>query len=627
MSMHEELFPYYESELQFLRRFGAEFARSFPDAAKALKLEPHQCTDPHVERLLEGVALLTGRIKRKLDDEFPEFTDSLLSLLYPHFTAPVPAVGIVQFQVDPQAVKLTAPYTIARETMLNSAPIQGVSCQFKTCYPVTLLPIAIESVKLYPCSQRYQFVRTPHKNSKAILTLKINTLGGVTFGEIILEKLRLFLHGAPLSYRLYELLGNEVDGIQITNKDIFTYGPASQDTVTLPAEALCPVGFNENEALFPFPKNTFSGYRLLQEFFVFAEKFLFYDINFEDFVTPSSFFPNDNTLFINIYLSSMFDYDQEITTENFLLGCTPVINLFKKSAEPCKADPAKSYYKVIPETHKLQGYEVYSVDKVEEIDLTTGKYSTLEPFYDFRHTLKPETSVYWYTHREPDLSGASDVYVHLCSLGYEKKQIYNKSLSFSTTCTNRNLVRYMPRFDDNKSDFTANNIPFFGPVKIVTLKSEPVRTPLGRDDEYWNAQDDSSRLWRGGQWRLISHFSLNHLSIQKGGIEALQALLQLYDVYGADRHENVILGLKDISTKPITRIIGGALCRGINIELVINVNHFKESTYYLFTAILERFFSLYASINSFTCLTVINDSEKRSVLKQWPIRAGEQIII
>src|SRR6516165_8945472 len=98
--MSDVLYPYYERELLFIRQLAQEFARQYPAAADRLRLEPNRSADPHVERLIEAFALLAGRIHHKLDDEFPELTDALLSVLYPHYLAPIPSMGIVQFDLD-----------------------------------------------------------------------------------------------------------------------------------------------------------------------------------------------------------------------------------------------------------------------------------------------------------------------------------------------------------------------------------------------------------------------------------------------------------------------------------------------------------------------------------------------
>src|SRR5687768_2182706 len=116
--MRDELLAYYERELTFLRKMAKEFADAYPKIAGRLRLEPGKCEDPHVERMIEACALLGARVQLKLDDEFPQITESLLQVLYPHYLAPVPSMTIVQFALDPDRGKLTSGYTIARHRSL-----------------------------------------------------------------------------------------------------------------------------------------------------------------------------------------------------------------------------------------------------------------------------------------------------------------------------------------------------------------------------------------------------------------------------------------------------------------------------------------------------------------------------
>ncbi|HEX2959360.1 MAG TPA: type VI secretion system baseplate subunit TssF [Chitinispirillaceae bacterium] len=650
--MHEDLYPYYERELQYLRHSADAFSKKYPDSATALRIEPDRSHDPHVERLLEGCAFLAGRIRRKLDDEFPEIAESVLNMLFPHYLLPTPSMGIVQFQVDPQAAKLTSSYRIPKGTILQSAPVRGEPCRFRTCYPVDLAPVAIDDVRCDKWTSGVGPEPGCTWRAQAVLTISLKALSGLTFGSFSLPVIRLFLRGAPLSYRLYELLGRRVVRMEVLPTDTTpgsnnsNYGSnKSSRSVFLPADAIQTAGFGNDEELMPFPENAFPGYRLLREYFVLPEKFLFYDIRLNN--TIERFAPAKN-ITLKIYLESMPENPSSIHKDLFALGCTPVVNLFPKRAEPQKTRSGYHEYRIICENGKPEHFEVYTVDKVEATDLSSGNRRVVEPFHSFRHALQPEVPFYWFSRREKttDLVSArsreftteseraedtsrhtaDDTFLELCTLDYTRVTPANQSLSITLTCTNRNMVKEMPLADDGRTDFTALDSPYFGPVKVITLQRDPIRTPLGREDEYWTGSD-SSRQWRGAYWRLISHLSLNYLSLKTGGIKALKALLQLYDVKGEAKSENIILGLTGLEVRPVNRLIKGALCQGLGIELTINPEQFKESSFYLFSAVLDRFFAQYVSINSFSQLTVVDNTERKNRLKQWPIRLGEQITI
>ena len=141
--MRDELLLYYERELTFLRQMGVEFADKYPKIASRLSLEPDKCEDPHVERLLEAFAFLAARVHLKIDDEFPEITEALLSIIYTHFIRPVPSMTIADFRVNPEQGQIGGGLKIPRGSMLSSRPVGGVPCKFRTCYDTYVWPLSV----------------------------------------------------------------------------------------------------------------------------------------------------------------------------------------------------------------------------------------------------------------------------------------------------------------------------------------------------------------------------------------------------------------------------------------------------------------------------------------------------
>src|SRR5437763_662701 len=215
--MRDELLGYYERELVFLRQMGAEFARKYPKIASRLLLEGDKCEDPHVERLIEAFAFLAGRIRLKVDDEFPEITESFLNVLYPHYLAPIPSMAIVKF--TPKEGTLTTGYLIERGTGLYSHPIQGTPCRFRSGYPVTLWPIEVSSASLESLDPADTRGRWGEAVIKLTLTcLNDTTLAALKSGETQspIESLRFYLNGeAPLINPLYELIFNHATRVEI----------------------------------------------------------------------------------------------------------------------------------------------------------------------------------------------------------------------------------------------------------------------------------------------------------------------------------------------------------------------------------------------------------------------------
>ena len=190
---------------------GAEFAAQYPKIAGRLLLEPNRCEDPHVERLIQAFALLAARIRNKLDDEFPELTEALLQVLYPHYLAPLPSFSIIQFVIDPDQGKLTGGHEIEQGQTILSQPVGGTPCRFRTCYPVTLWPLEVGAARLDAPDRL-----NPPPGAAAVIRLELKCLGGTRFSELQLDNLRFFLNAeGPLAYGLYELLFCNVCQVQV----------------------------------------------------------------------------------------------------------------------------------------------------------------------------------------------------------------------------------------------------------------------------------------------------------------------------------------------------------------------------------------------------------------------------
>lgn len=325
--MQESLLEYYERELTIFRQLGQEFAQAYPKVASRLLLEPGKCEDPHVERLIQAVAFLAARIHHKIDDEFPEITNALLGLLYPHYLAPIPSMSVAEFTVDPEQGKLTSGYEIPRHTLLYSRPIDGTQCRFRTGYPLTLWPVAVTSA-------RFDLPGRVTTGSKALglIRLELQCQGGVSFNELQIDRLRFYLDGEGQSgHALYELLLNKTREVWIRPAGSKPGGKP----VVLPASCLQPVGFGEEDGLLPYPPHALMGYRLLQEYFTFPQKFLFVDLT--RFPEASQADLGDKAEVL-IFLDQVPRADHVISPDNFKLGCTPIVNLFPQIAEPIRLD-------------------------------------------------------------------------------------------------------------------------------------------------------------------------------------------------------------------------------------------------------------------------------------------------
>jgi type VI secretion system protein ImpG len=607
--VRDDLLYYYERELTFLRRMGADFAQRYPKVASRLQLEPDKCEDPHVERLLEGFAFLAARVHLKIDDDFPEITESLLNIVYPHYVRPLPAMSLVEFQLDPEQGKLTTGYKIPRGTLLYSRPVGGVPCKFRSCYDTTLWPLTVAAAQ-WTSPDR---LAPPIKDLEASAALRVEfrCLPDIAFDKLDLSTLRLHLGGeSNLVYTLYELLGNNCTRIMVRDP-----GNPKRPPLVLPPTALRPVGFAEDEGILPYPGRSFLAYRMLQEYFTFPEKFLFLDLSGFEQLRAAGF--ADRAEFI--FLISPFErpdrrlmLESGVSSRSIRLACTPVVNLFPQTSEPLLLDQRRHEYVITPDARRRLTTEVFSVDDVVGVRAGSPDPVHFEPFYSSRHGgERGKHQAYWYARRRPSAwrsDGGTDVYLSFVDLSERVVHPGLDSVTARLTCFNGNLPARLP-FGNPNGDF---ELPGGGPVRKIIALVKPtnvVQPPLGKPQ----------------LWRLISQLSLNYLSLVEGGTEALQELLRLHNFADSASAEAQIQGVKSVRSAPHhSRIVGEygvSFARGRRVEIEFDESQFTGGGLFLFASVLERFLGLYASLNSF-CVLAARSQQRKSPLREWAPRAG-----
>jgi type VI secretion system protein ImpG len=619
--MLKELLPYYERELTYLRELSGEFAQRYPKIARRLLLDGEQSEDPHVERIIEGFAFLTARIHRKLDDEFPEITEAFLQTLYPHYTQPFPSCTILQMELDAKKPEITRKTTLPRHHPVVSPPVGGQPCQFRTCYAVDLWPLTLTSARLQ-LSQSSDYLRRLCPTASAAIAIELETQGGLPVNTIGLDRLRFFLDGDPgLMALVYELMLMGCIQVRVSNG---TDDPAH--VVTLPPDSLTPVGFGEDEGLIDFDNRSFVGYRLLSEYFAFPQKFLFVDLNGLDHAALQH---GGSRLNIHIFLRQLPDNErcnrltQTLNNGNFKLGCTPAVNLFKRAADPIRISHQKTTYPVIAEGRRQRAFEVISIDSVTCVEKSGSEETsrTIPPFYSIQHhSLNEDHRFYWYATRElsvMDDDNGTDLEIAFVDNQFAACRPDLEVLSLNLTCSNRDLPTQLP-FGGNHSASEADfTLPQFAVVKRVRPLRKPT-APLRAPNK------------PGLHWRLISHLSLNHLSIVNHGKDALQEMLTLYNHDQSATSSRQVQGIVDITSRPATTLVSGphfsGFVRGVDITLTLDENAFVGSGMVVFGAVLERFFALYCGPNSFSRLTLRSKQQEQEIAK-WPARVGEALVI
>ena len=613
--MRDDLLGYYERELTYLRQMGAEFSDKYPKIASRLLLEPTQCEDPHVERMIEAFAFLAARVHLKIDDEFPEITEALLSIVYPHFIRPIPSMSVVEFHLDMEQATSTSGFVIPKDSLLNSRAVEGVPCKFRTSYETHLWPLTVQEAQ-WKSPDRFQpAIKAP--GAVAALRVELRSPKDLPVDKLKLSNLRFFLNGeGSIVHTLYELLC--ANTTQILLRDV---NPNSRrKPITLPASALTPVGFEEEEGMLPYPRRSFTGYRLLQEYFHFPEKFFFLNLSGLEALAGSGFQQG----FEIIFLISRFDradrqqsLEVGVTNKSVRLNCGPIVNLFAQSAEPILLSHTKTEYRVIPDIRRPNALEVFSVEEVLTSNPQTAEVTNFEPFYSYRHgAVREKKKTFWHSTRRP--SGrrndeGTEIYLSLVDLSGKPIRPDFDAVTVRTICTNRDLPSRLP-FGNELGDFEPQGMAPIRKVVALRKPTNTLRPPIGKS----------------ALWRLISHLSLNYLSLVDGGKEALQEILRLYDFSNTSFLEKQIAGILSVkSQRHFARVIsenGITFARGARVEIELDEEQFTGSGVYLFASVLERFLGQYVSLNSFSQM-VAKTRQRKEVLREWPPRAGQKILL
>jgi type VI secretion system protein ImpG len=620
--MRDQLLPYYERELRYIRRLAGEFAERYPAVAGALLLEPDKCEDPHVERLIEAFALLTSRIRRRLDDEFPEITDSFLSMVAPQLLAPVPSITIVRFELDPEWSRERKGLAVPTGTLLNTRPVEGVRCRFRTAAPITLWPLDVSRVDAISLAEGES--GSP-EGVRGAIRIELKTRGGRPFSKVAPDELRFFLDGdAGTAHRLYETLFRDPRGVLLRAPGQEAVAPRR-----LPVEGtLEPGGFSDEEALLPSPAGVSSPHRILQEYFAFPDKFLF--AKFGGLAEWAGRLESDRMEILVLLDHVPLDLQGALGVENLKLGCAPAVNLFSHQTDPIHMRRTQVEYPVTPDMHAVSAYEVWAIEEVSSTSPRTGETRDYRPFYSLRHGEADDGQVaFWHASRRPsDRKGdrGTEVTVSLVDRGFDPSDGEGgEVLSVRALCTNRDLPARLP-LGKTEADFQLEGKPSVRAVRCLRKPTEVIR-PSSREE---------------GRWKLVSHLSLNFLSISEVGgedpatggrsraLEAFREILRLHDFGESAVTRARIEGLVGVEARPVLRRVhvhGQSIhARGLEVRLAFDEDKFAGHGAFLFASVLERFLGLYTSLNSFV-QTVAVARQREGVLKKWSPRAGDRPLL
>jgi len=616
--MSESLDGWYQRELDYFRNTASQFAEQFPKIANRLSLSATGIKDPHVERLIQAFAYLNARTRRKLDDSFPELVDAMLGVLYPHMLSPVPSMSVLGLTLNPGQKDQTSGHMVNAGTLIETERIHGYSCQFHTVYPVTLFPLVSHAVRLIP--RPFSGPPSPlRRDASSVLRLEFRTIDPKqTLSQFTLGSLRFFINipNFEKAAKLLELVQTQALEVVISGKD------STSAAAVLPPTAIKTVGFESNEAILPQSPRTFPGYRLLTEYFVLPQKFLFFDITG---LSPAVLSQLGNTLEISLLLREhVAELESVISTETVRLGCTPIINLFKRTADAIPLNFRRTEYRVIPDARAEDSMEIYSIDSVN-VDDQDGNIREFQPFYSVAHASTADETGYWHAMRRPGpvdsdanvLQTATEMYVSLVDSQFSPLRPGQGLMYTDLTCFNRDLPEELSRQRD------ANRIEFQivggrGPVSEIKCLVAPTAT-LRR------------HMGRRNLWPLVSQLSLNHLSLTEtaDAVMAIREMLALNDPRDSVQTRNLIDGLNLITSEKCVQRLDGAFVRGTQINLMFDHENFAGDSVFMFASILNHFFSMYTTINSFTRMTAATHDRKSRGIEswKWPARAGNRNLI
>jgi type VI secretion system protein ImpG len=606
----KQFLPYYERELGFYRRASREFARQFPKLANALLIAGETSEDPHIERVIQACAFLNARTAKRLDDDYRKFTESLLQVMYPDYLRPFPSCSIAQ--VDYRGVEgslMSGVTTIARGTVMDTIEHANVICQFRSAYDVAIAPVALTEARFEPVIHAPATARVPVDTSSCIHIVIESLTPGLSLAALDLPRLRVFIDGEPgFCAALRDALFMRVAHAYVEAGTSGNWSALEQ----LPFSA---AGFAAEDALIPWKASSHPAYRLLTEYFSFPEKFNFFDIELAALIPYLP--PECRRLSLHLTIPGARaepDFErrlQPLSSKNMLLGCTPVINLFKQSASPITLTHTAIDYPLVANARQAYASEVYSIDSVHMLrDAPQGSVLTqFRPYYSLRHERGDSgKGHYWLTRREEAMalhSPGHELYIAFIDIDFNPVACGTSTVSLELTCTNRDLPARLG-YGLPGGDLALEGGAGGYPLRLLRKPNAPYRFTSDKQ----------------AHWRLISNLSLNHNSLAQKNLEAFTELLRLYDLPQSPISQRQIDGVMGLEHQAARAWIkdrhGGGRVHGIEVRLTLDEEAFTGSGIHVFAQVIEHFLGLYVHINSFTRLVILSSKTGKELLRCRP---------
>lgn len=605
----DQLIPYLQDELVTYRRDLNVLAVRYPRLAGALGITDDACGDPEVDRLLQGCAVFSARIARQLDAGHPKLIVALLQSIYPHYLYPFPSCSVVQIEHD--ATQMRKPRTVPRGTELKSRVVQGTRCQFRTACDIVLSPLAVSFAQFIPAANAPAGQRIDDAYASALsLTFSSTT----PIRQLDMKRLSLFIDGDP------SLCAVLRDTLFLRSGSAFVQAENTRPWHKLTQFPIRPAGFQDEEALLPWPARSHPAYRLLTEYFAFPDKFNFIDIDLAGILAAVPGIESGFTLHLPVRGTARDTAAARtlsaLTAGHLRTHCAPVINLFSRGAAPVDLHRRVSEYPLVIDLARPASTELYSVDAAR---LVTGnganqRVADLQPFYGPHHG-QGQSGGYWLLRRDDitaDCEPGREIRMTIVDDEMQPKIPGAQTLSVDVTCSNRDMPALLP-YGAVDGDLHANGILESSPIRFLRKPTPSRRFPAdGR-----------------AHWRLVAHLALNQRTLSDLGLVEIRKMLNLYDLPHSPATQRQISGIVGLSSKTVHEWVKGgrraALMAGLDIRLTVDESAYVGNGLHVFAQLLDRFFALYGQINVFTRLTLLSAATGEEILKCQP-RSGTLVL-
>lgn len=617
------MLDYYNRELAYVREQGAEFAEQFPKVAARLGMRGIEVADPYVERLLEGFAFMSARVQLKMDAEFPKFSQRLLDLVYPGYLAPTPAMGIAQFEPSKSQGGSPDGFVLPRHSRLRGRlpTHEQTACEYRTAHELSFWPIRLAEARLTAAPPDLPIAGFRWGSPvRGALRLVFETTGQVDVAALKLDSLPLFLTGTPDAVsKLQELIHTQCIGMLVHSG-----GLPVRELVPYTADALVSEGFSTDQAILPLNSRAFDGHRLLHEYFAFPERFRFFSVNGLARALPRI---TGNRFEVVILLkASNVALENVIDARNFLLNCTPVVNLFTRTSDRIPVGTNRYEFHAVIDRGRPLDFEIHSVERVLGHHSDSDREIVFHPFYAAADTDRRGSGAYFSVRREPRLLSerarrqgprtgyiGSECFLSLVDANEAPYPTELRQITVEALCTNRDISLLTP-MGNTGSDLTLLASAPIDDIRFVVSPTRPMPALAEREIT----------------WRLISHLSLNYLTLtdvdSEQGASALRELLSLYARLGIVGAEAQVGAVQKMAVIAVNRRVPGrgpiVFGRGVQLDLLVDEIPLAGVSPWLLGSVLEQFFARHVSVNSFT--EFVLRSTQRGQIASWQPRIGHR---